>query len=119
MPDYDANTARSLQRRKRQLLAAEARFGKARAKPPTPVDVVVLRKIGVGAKRVAKGPKVTCGARTRAGGSCRCLALANGRCRLHGGCSTGPRTAEGRLRALEALRRYREAAKAARQAAVQ
>lgn len=36
-----------------------------------------------------------CGARTRAGGSCRCPAMGNGRCRLHGGLSTGPRTPEG------------------------
>ena len=42
-----------------------------------------------------------CGARTRAGTSCRSPAMANGRCRLHGGHSTGPRTAEGleRIRA--------------------
>ncbi len=42
-----------------------------------------------------------CGARTRQGGSCRQPAMPNGRCRLHGGKSTGPRTAEGlaRLRA--------------------
>jgi hypothetical protein len=36
-----------------------------------------------------------CGARTRAGGSCRQPAMANGRCRMHGGLSTGPRTQEG------------------------
>ncbi len=36
-----------------------------------------------------------CGARTRAGGVCRQPAMPNGRCRLHGGKSTGPRTAEG------------------------
>ena len=36
-----------------------------------------------------------CGARTRAGGCCRQPAMANGRCRLHGGMSTGPRTAAG------------------------
>jgi hypothetical protein len=42
-----------------------------------------------------------CGAKTRAGTPCRKYPMANGRCRLHGGCSTGPRTAEGlaRLRA--------------------
>jgi hypothetical protein len=36
-----------------------------------------------------------CGARTRAGGACRQPAMANGRCRLHGGKSTGPRTPAG------------------------
>jgi hypothetical protein len=40
-----------------------------------------------------------CGAATRAGGACRQPAMANSRCRFHGGKSTGPRTAEGRRRA--------------------
>ncbi|MGI4763971.1 MAG: HGGxSTG domain-containing protein [Janthinobacterium lividum] len=35
-----------------------------------------------------------CGARTRQGGSCGQLPMANGRCRFHGGLSTGPRTPE-------------------------
>jgi len=43
-----------------------------------------------------------CGARTRCGGSCRQPAMRNGRCRLHGGLSTGPRTAEGRARCARA-----------------
>jgi len=40
-----------------------------------------------------------CGAKTRAGCACRQPAMTNGRCRLHGGKSTGARTAEGRRRA--------------------
>ncbi len=36
-----------------------------------------------------------CGAKNRAGGSCRAPAMANGRCRSHGGKSTGPITCEG------------------------
>lgn len=42
-----------------------------------------------------------CGARTRSGAPCKGPAMANGRCRMHGGPSTGPRTPEGlaRLRA--------------------
>lgn len=39
-----------------------------------------------------------CGARTRKGTSCLCKALANGRCKFHGGLSTGPRTPEGKKR---------------------
>jgi hypothetical protein len=39
-----------------------------------------------------------CGARTRAGTACLRWPMPNGRCRLHGGCSTGPRTAEGLAR---------------------
>jgi hypothetical protein len=36
-----------------------------------------------------------CAAKTRRGTPCQCPAMANGRCRLHGGLSTGPRTTEG------------------------
>lgn len=36
-----------------------------------------------------------CGAKTRRGTPCGCPAMKNGRCRLHGGLSTGPKTAEG------------------------
>lgn len=36
-----------------------------------------------------------CGARTRRGTPCRAPAMRNGRCRMHGGLSTGPRTQEG------------------------
>lgn len=32
----------------------------------------------------------TCGARTRGGTACRAPAMINGRCRLHGGLSSGP-----------------------------
>ncbi len=39
-----------------------------------------------------------CGARTRQGGTCRHIAMANGRCRFHGGLSTGAKTAEGLAR---------------------
>ena len=39
-----------------------------------------------------------CGARTRSGGACQSPAMPNGRCRMHGGKSTGPRTPEGLAR---------------------
>jgi len=45
-----------------------------------------------------KAPR--CGAKTRRGTPCQAPAMANGRCRMHGGKSTGPRTPEG----LERLR---------------
>jgi hypothetical protein len=48
-----------------------------------------------------KAPR--CGAKTRRGTRCQGPAMANGRCRMHGGKSTGPRTAEG----LERSRRAR------------
>ena len=41
-----------------------------------------------------------CGAKTRAGRSCRCPAMSNGKCRIHGGASPGaPRgAANGRFK---------------------
>src|SRR5206468_8164704 len=54
-----------------------------------------------------KSPR--CGARTRAGCACRQPAMANGRCRLHGGLSTGPRTPQGlaRCRTARLMHGYR------------
>jgi len=43
-----------------------------------------------------------CGAKTRKGTPCRAPAMANGRCRMHGGKSTGPRTKEGLERSRKA-----------------
>lgn len=48
-------------------------------------------------------PGELCEAKTRRGTPCKALALANGRCPLHGGLSTGPRTPEGKRRALANL----------------
>lgn len=39
-----------------------------------------------------------CGAKTRKGTLCRAPAMPNGRCRMHGGASTGPRSPEGRAK---------------------
>lgn len=45
---------------------------------------------------------MACGARTRAGAPCRLTSIyANGRCKFHGGCSTGPTTAAGKRRAAQ------------------
>jgi hypothetical protein len=58
--------------------------------PPLPVDLAGLE----------------CGARTRAGTSCKLTALyRNGRCKFHGGLSTGPKTPEGRARIAAARRK--------------
>ncbi len=54
-------------------------------------------------KREAK-----CGAFARSTGEpCKRKPLANGRCRNHGGLSTGPKTEEGKERALANLKQYR------------
>lgn len=50
-------------------------------------------------------PQKLCGAKLRRNSTARCgrWAMANGRCRLHGGCSTGPRSNAG----IERLRKAR------------
>lgn len=61
-----------------------------------------------------------CGARRRDGGSCQQPAMPNGRCRMHGGLSTGPRTEAGKAKARRARwlhGYYSEEAKAERREA--
>lgn len=63
-----------------------------------------------------------CGAKTRRGTPCRSAAMKNGRCRMHGGKSTGAKTAEGieRIRAARTKHgRYSAASIARRRAARQ
>jgi hypothetical protein len=59
-----------------------------------------------------KAPR--CGAKTRHGTACLCPAMANGRCRLHGGLSTGPTTWAGIERIKEANTKHGRYSKAAR-----
>ena len=60
-----------------------------------------------------------CGAKTRLGCPCKGPAMANGKCRMHGGASTGPKTAEGRARiaATQRARGYPEIRAALQRAA--
>ena len=59
-----------------------------------------------------KSERPRCGARCRDGSPCKAPAVwdrrldrpANGRCRMHGGLSTGPKTEEGRQRIAESNR---------------
>jgi len=54
-----------------------------------------------------KSDRPRCGAHARSTGKpCQRKALANGRCRQHGGLSTGPKTEEGKARALANLRQF-------------
>ena len=55
-----------------------------------------------------------CGAKTRRGTSCECPAMRNGRCRLHGGLSTGPKTAEGIERIRRAVTKHGRYSKTAK-----
>jgi hypothetical protein len=46
-----------------------------------------------------------CGAKNRKGLPCQCkLLLRGGKCKFHGGMSTGPRTKAGKKKSIEALR---------------
>ena len=57
-----------------------------------------------------------CGAKTRAGTACRGPGMSNGRCKMHGGLSTGPRTADGLERCRRANWKHgRRSAEATRQ----
>lgn len=61
-------------------------------------------------RRIAdrKRARRKCGAHARSTGKpCQMKALANGRCRLHGGLSTGPKTEEGKEKAMANLKQYR------------
>ena len=59
-----------------------------------------------------KAPR--CGAKTRRGTLCMAPAMTNGRCRMHGGCSTGPRTPEGLERSRNARFRHGQCSAEAR-----
>ncbi len=55
--------------------------------------------IGLNTRFGANWPGQRCGAKTRQGSPCKRPAnKRNGRCRLHGGRSTGPKTADGRAK---------------------
>lgn len=64
----------------------------------------------VGSKLATRNGR--CGAATRQGTPCKAPALDNGRCKLHGGRSSGPKSEEGRQRIAAAQRarwqRWRE-----------
>ena len=50
-----------------------------------------------------------CAARTRQGTPCECKPLANGRCKFHGGLSTGPKSEAGKAKVRENLAAARAA----------
>jgi len=55
-----------------------------------------------------KQARVQCGAKTKAGHPCGAKSIpGKRRCKWHGGCSTGPRTDEGRMRSRANLRQFR------------
>ena len=66
--------------------------------PMPPVGNLLRHGVRGGDPRTA--PR--CGARTRAGTPCKGPAMPNGKCRMHGGGATGPRTPEGLQRIVKA-----------------
>ena len=52
-----------------------------------------------------RNSSTSCGAKTRTGAPCRRMGLGNGRCRNHGGLSSGPKSIAGRTRIAKAQRR--------------
>ena len=71
-------------------------------------DIAVGSVVKLDYRGYATLPKQTCGARTRKGEACIAPSMPNGRCRMHGGLSTGPKTPEGKQRSLDALSIGRE-----------
>src|SRR5205085_1391317 len=75
--------------------------------------IVAQAELDMAMRRKRKGDRLRCGARRRDGHDCGAtpvwlrgaLTARNGRCRMHGGLSTGPRTDEGKERVREAARR--------------
>ncbi len=65
---------------------------------PTPAPPPHSRKLRNGNPPGNPNLAPRCGAKNRAGCPCRAPAMPNGRCRLHGGKSTGPRTPKGTAR---------------------
>jgi hypothetical protein len=75
--------------------------------------IVAQAELDSALRRKPKGDRIRCGAHCRDGHACRAtpvwlrgaLTVRNGRCRMHGGLSTGPRTPEGKARVSEVARR--------------
>jgi len=87
------NPEKPLRRRKQRMIAM------APGRPAYEADlfrmIAPLLQRGIPVKVRMHPFRATCGAKTRRGTPCRSFALKNGRCRLHGGLSTGPKSQEG------------------------
>jgi len=94
-----------------------ARFGGFVSCGPNPALLAYGWILRVHANEFAATARVTarlrsCGARRKRDGQpCLAKPLQNGRCKLHGGMSTGPKTPEGRVLALANLRQNRISAR--------
>ncbi len=89
----------------REVIDAEIAKYREWREPCTLVDAFG-RKIAAGWKPSKRDrDRERCGARTRAGGTCKAPAMwLKDRCRMHGGLSTGPKSPEGKAKSLAAAR---------------
>lgn len=91
-PDDDEREQRG-----RDRAAAWRKFREKAAQAPAPKVRGIYRRVPHDPTRWVTREDWLCGARTRAGLSCRMTAIFdNGRCKWHGGCSTGPKTEAGK-----------------------
>jgi hypothetical protein len=100
--------------KKRKLRMIQMAPGRAAYLADLKALILPLVRAGVPLKVRALPFRATCGAATRTGHPCRCFALANGRCRLHGGLSTGPKTDEGWARTRSGYAAWHQAQRAAK-----
>lgn len=64
--------------------------------PSDPIQTEISMADGI--QKPSSDGLPVCGAKTRSGKACQNFGMKNGRCRMHGGKSTGPRTPEGKER---------------------
>ena len=84
----------------------DLQYWKTLRKKPNPAPGETKR--GIPANYAGDDPRL-CNAQTKSGRPCRALGTyANGRCKTHGGMSTGPRTPEGKAASAENLRARRK-----------
>lgn len=92
----------------RHLLRLQVAGGRADPNPNKLVldrlaTVLALKAQAIALRARLERQLQTCGAKTRTGTPCRCKYLLNGgRCKFHGGMSTGPKTKNGKSRSLAA-----------------
>lgn len=96
LPTYYLASTAGVQKKKERVLQRQERARRGHdALPFSAAALAALYAAGVKVRIRPFPIHDLCGAKTRKGQACRCLALKNGRCRLHGGLSTGPKTKDG------------------------
>lgn len=100
VPEFHDQNARARKTSVERLVEAPELLRQSRARAPA--------RITSEPENRPEQARVICGARRRSDGeTCQALSVqGKRRCRWHGGCSTGPRTADGRARSLANLRQF-------------